>query len=249
MSYRNHPACLTALNEQGYLEESENNPDDLSGSTLNNELLAKAIKGQLAVVHTNLESEFNDVALTEAELIEKLFPGFLTSVAVSQADTEDPTLKDQVAERAQARKDMGSLLWGELSKTTESGKVQMLYEADNLVLIEHNDIRRPVLDGNGEVIPGEFTKHKGRFATDNEDLVIKFFVGTRSARVISINSAASADVNMAQRRLPGSKPRIRATFGVAIDSAILELMTAGDARLIDATVADEPTTTRTKANA
>lgn len=215
MTWRAYDTAKQALAEQGYYDEDRDyfNSAELA-ATVVKLFLRKPVRASSAESFDRFTAVRNQ-GLSKNQLIDEVLPGFRASVELSDDELEllrknrreHPDLDD----RHQSVVSMGSLLWGTLSKTSSSGPVQKSLISKGMCLVEAK------LGRGAE--PGPL-----KVATDDEELIMEFFVRPRGDQLVRVSGGVRADCLMIGMAFEGITGRMRQELGMSVTSAVTDLM-------------------------
>jgi hypothetical protein len=215
MSWRDNVLAVNALAVQGHYDEETGTllQDTLAGA-LRDVFLRAPIKASKADA-LDKKSKLFQSGLTKTELLDKILPGFREENQLN--DEEQRLLRKNwrdhpdLEERDSAINQLGSLLWGTLSKTSRAGRVQMLLVQRHLLLIEAKTSR-----DNAPVTV--------KAATDDQDLIIEFYVRPRGDQLVRVSGGVRDDCAMVGMTFDGISERMKRELGVHVTTAVGQLL-------------------------
>ncbi len=215
MTWRDNELALEALAVQGYYDEDTN--------TLQQDSLAMALRDVFLRTPVRASDEdildrktrFFQTGLSKAELVDAIFPGFRERYTLTEDERvllkKAPKDHPQLEERNSAINDLTTLLWGTLSKTSRAGGVQKLLVNKGLLLVEtkasRNDVSVPV-----------------KAATDDQDLIIEWYVRPRGDQLVKISGGVRDDCTMVGMTFEGINERMKRELGGSVTAAVSNLM-------------------------
>jgi len=215
MSWRDNDLALNALAVQGYYDEEAGTLlQDTLGAALRDVFLRAPVRTSRADV-LDKKSKLFQTGLTKTELLDKILPGFREQ---HQLDDEEqrlfkksPREHPDLEERDSAVNQVTSLLWGTLSKTGRAGAVQMLLIQRGLLLVEAKTSR----DNAPATV---------KAATDDQDLIIEFYVRPRGDQLVRISGGVRDDCTMVGMTFDGISERMKRELGIHVTTAVGQLL-------------------------
>jgi len=215
MSWRDNDLALEALAVQGYYDEEHKIlQQDILANSLRDVFLRKPVKASAADV-LDKKSKFFHAGLTKADILDRILPSFREKHQLN--DEERLRLRKNskdhpdLEERDKAVNEVGTLLWGTLGKTSRSGAVQALLVQRGLLLVEAKGVR----NGAPVVV---------KAATDDQDLIIEFYVRPRGDQLVRVSGGVRDDCTMVGMTFDGIAERMKRELGISVTTAVTRLL-------------------------
>lgn len=215
MSWRDNEIARDALAVQGYLDEETGNlRQDLLAAQLQTIFMQQPVRASKRDI-LDRKADFIAKGVSKTELVEAVLPGFLDATELDDDERallkKDPKEHPDLEERAQAVTDLGTLLWGSLSRTSRAGAAQKLIVTKGLLLIEAKVSR--------EGAPVTL-----KAATDDHDLIIEWYVRPRGDQLVKVSGGVRDDCMMVALAFDGISDRLKKELGSSVTTAVGNLM-------------------------
>lgn len=215
MSWRDNDLALEALAVQGYYnEETKTLEQNLLAASLRDVFLRKPVLDSQDDVLDKKTRLFED-GLTKTQVLDLVFPHFRSKHELTDQERlvykKDPKNHPELEERDKAIAELSTLLWGTLGKTSRAGAVQTLVVQKNLLLIEAKTTR----DGASVTV---------KAATDDQDLIIEFYVRPRGDQLVKVSGGVRDDCTMVGMTFDGIADRMKAELGASVTTAVGRLL-------------------------
>jgi hypothetical protein len=215
MSWRDNELAVNALAVQGYYDEETRtvHQDALVGSLAEIFLRNPVRAAKIDIL--DRKKKLFETGITREDLLDKILPGFRAKYELN--DEEAALLKKSakdhpdLEQRDRAVSDLGSYLWGTLSKTGRNGAVQVLLVQKSLLLIDsrapRDNVQTPI-----------------KAATDDQDLIIEFYVRPRGDQLVRVSGGVRDDCTMVGMTFEGINDRMKRELGVSVTTAVGRLL-------------------------
>jgi len=215
MSWRDNDLALDALAVQGYYDEEAGTlHQDTLAAALRDVFLRAPVRASRADV-LDKKSNLFQTGLDKTELLDKILPGFREQYQLNDEERrlfkKSPREHPDLEERDGAINQTTNLLWGTLSKTGRAGAVQMLLIQKGLLLVEAKTSR----DNAPATV---------KAATDDQDLIIEFYVRPRGDQLVRISGGVRDDCSMVGMTFDGISERMKRELGVHVTTAVGQLL-------------------------
>lgn len=215
MSWRNNTLALNALAVQGYYDEEAGTLlQDTLAAALRDVFLRAPVRASRADV-LDKKSKLFQSGLTKTDLLDGILPGFREQYQLNEEEQhlfkKSPREHPDLEERDSAVNQATNLLWGTLSKTGRAGAVQMLLVQRGLLLVEAKTSR----DNAPAVV---------KAATDDQDLIIEFYVRPRGDQLVRISGGVRDDCAMVGMTFDGIGDRMKRELGIHVTTAVGQLL-------------------------
>lgn len=224
MTWRTNAKCLNALVDRGFVTVDED--EDPSEGTLQTKLCADKLvtlfKRDPALTADITEFNRDDVptdkGLVPNDLIVHMIgQDWLDETALSDAEEKQLTKShpgepgyDDLLERRDAVRSMSNLFWSSLSRDSHEGEVQKRLITEGLLLIE---VKR---SGKG--------KPNLKLATDDEALILEWFVEPRGDRIVTLSTKIGGDCRAVAKHFPAVVGAMKAKLGGHLTNSLTQLL-------------------------
>jgi len=215
MSWRDNDLALEALAVQGYYdEETKTLEQNLLAASLRDVFLRNPVRETQDDVLDKKTKFFAD-GLTKTQILDLVFPHFRSRHELTDEERlvykKDPKNHPELEERDKAITELSTLLWGTLGKTSRAGAVQTLLVQKSLLLIEAKTTR----EGASVTV---------KAATDDQDLIIEFYVRPRGDQLVRVSGGVREDCSMVGMTFNGINDRMKKELGASVTTAVGRLL-------------------------
>jgi hypothetical protein len=215
MSWRDNVLALDALAVQGYWdEETRTLYQDTLSAALRDVFLRDPVKASKVDI-LEKKSKLFRTGLSKEQLLDVVLPGFRERHQLNDEERrllkKSPRDHPDLEERDSAIAQVGNLLWGTMCKTGRAGHVQVLLVQKGLLLVDAKTTR-----DNASVAV--------KAATDDQDLIIEFYVRPRGDQLVRVSGGVRDDCAMVGMTFDGISERMKRELGVHVTTAVGQLL-------------------------